>query len=72
MPITAVHKKRLGDGRFKVTVMVTGYCSDIKKTINASATFEVNGEDNVPFRGDHVDIVYSEGESSITYWNGWT
>ena len=80
VPITSRNKRHMEGGEFEVGVIVSEFSEELsKKTygkfdqVNAATTFKVEGEDNIPFRGDHVDVCVdcATGESSIVWENHW-
>lgn len=80
VPITSRNYRHIGGDEFEVGVIVSEISEELsEKTygkwdkVNAATTFKVDGEDNIPYRGDHVTVSVDcrTGEASIIWENHW-
>lgn len=80
VPITSRNLRQLGEDKYQVGVIVSEKSEELSEktygkwgTVNAATTFLVDGYDNIPFRGDSVDVCVdcATGEGSIIWENGW-
>ena len=80
VPITSRNYRHIGGEEFEVGVIVSEISEELSEktygkwgNVNAATTFRVEGEGNIPFRGDHVTVSVDcrTGEASIIWENGW-
>lgn len=78
--ITARSRKLMQGDQYKIGIIITEESDELSNAtegkfseIKAATVFMVDGEDNIPERGDSVDVVVDceSGESQIIWKNDW-
>lgn len=79
VPITSRNYRHTDDG-FEAAIIVSEFSEELRERtygrqekINAAATFLVNDYDDIPYRGDHVEVSVDvkTGEASIIWQREW-